>query len=390
MNSRRSQITLQPGVLRWARERAGFSSGDLAKKLGVKLERVLEWEHSGRISIAQTDALAKRTYTPLGFLYLSAPPDESLPIADFRTLGNEPVERPSPSLIETVYAMQRRQDWMRDELITEYEASTLSFVGKFTSTEDPRIVAASMRETLALKTGWAAENPNWESAMRFLQERIESIGILLVINGVVGNNAHRKLDPGEFQGFVLSDEYAPLIFVNNADYKSAQMFTIAHELAHIFIGETGLSNFEYLQPSDHAIEQFCNQTAAEFLVPEKSLRNYWPEVSHMTDPYAQVARQFKVSSIVVARRTLDLRLISRETFFKFYSEYQGHEWRISQQSQEGGSFWNTQRWRIGTRFATTVARAVREERLTYREAYSLTGLKGDTFEKMQEMMGIEI
>ena len=390
MNGRRSQITLQPKLLRWARERAGLDTAELAGKLKVKPERVLDWECSGRISIAQADALAKRTYTPLGFLYLSKPPDESLPIVDFRTVGDGPLEQPSPDLIETVFAMQRRQEWMRDELIIEYETPALSFVGKFTPTEDPGIVADSMREVLAVKRDWAAENPNWESAMHFLQERIESVGVLLVINGVVGNNTHRKLDPEEFQGFVLSDEYAPLIFVNNADYKSAQMFTMAHELAHIFIGESGLSSFEYLQPSDHAVEQFCNQTAAEFLVPEQSLRTYWPEVSHMADPYTQAARQFKVSSIVVARRTLDLSLISRDAFFEFYSGYQGHEWRSAQKSQEGSNFWNTQKWRIGTRFAAAVVRAVREDRLTYKEAYSLTGLRGDAFEKMQEMMGIEI
>ncbi len=390
MNSRRSQITLRPGVLKWARERSGFDTGELAAKLKIKPERVLQWEDSGRISIAQVDALAKHTHTPLGFLYMSEPPDESLPIADFRTVGNEPLRRPSPELLETVYAMQRRQDWMHDELVIQYEAPAIPFVGRFTLAEEPRIVAEFMRKTLALGSGWAAENPNWESALRFLQERVEGIGVLLVINGVVGNNNSRKLDPEEFRGFVLSDEYAPLIFINNADYKSAQMFTIAHELAHVFVGETGLSNFEYFQPSAHDTERFCDRTAAEFLVPEDDLHAYWPEASDMVDPYAAIARHFKVSSIVAARRTLDLRLIETGEFFEFYDTYKGSEWRGAQQSQSGGNFWNTQRWRIGARFAAAVVRAVREGRLTYREAYSLTGLKGDTFKAMPERMGIEV
>ena len=390
MNSRRSQITLRPGVLKWARERAQFGIDDLAQKLNIKSERILDWESSGRISIAQVDALSKRTYTPLGFLYLPEPPDESLPITDFRIVGNESLQRPSPNLIETVYAMQRRQDWMRDELTIEYEAPELPFVGRFTPSDDPLMVAGAIRETLMLESGWASENSNWESALRFLQSRIEGVGILLVINGVVGNNNRRRLDPEEFRGFVLSDTYAPLIFINNSDYKTAQMFTLAHELVHIFVGETGLSNFNGFLPSSHATEQFCDQTAAEFLVPEKELRTYWSVASQRSDPYTSVARQFKVSSIVAARRTLDLDLINRDTFFTFYNEYKGREWGSSQQYQGGGNFWNTQRWRIGTRFATAVVRAVREGRLTYREAYSLTGLKGDTFKNMPGKMGLAV
>ena len=390
MNSRRSQITLQPSVLKWARERAGFDIDDLARKLKVRAGRISDWENSGRISIAQVDALSKRTYTPLGFLYLPEPPDETLPITDFRIVGNEPIRHPSPNLIETVYTMQRRQDWMREELTIEYEAPALPFVGKFMPTEPPSKVADAIRETLLLESDWASETSNWESTLSLLQARIENIGVLLVINGVVGNNTYRKLDPEEFRGFALSDEYAPLIFINNADYKSAQMFTLAHELAHIFVGESGISNFQDFQPSDHITERFCDQTAAEFLVPERGLRDYWSEISHMTDPYISVAHQFKVSSIVAARRTLDLDLISRDTFLEFYEEYNGREWHRSQQSQGGGDFWNTQRWRLGPRFATAVVNAVKEGRLTYREAYSLTGLKGDTFKNMPEKMGIAV
>ena len=117
MASRRQQITLHPEVLRWARERAGLSQDDLAKKMNVKPERVPEWESTGKISIAQADRLAARTYTPLGYLYLPKPPAEPLPIRDFRTRGDDPPKRPSPNLLDTVYHMQRRQAWMRDDLI---------------------------------------------------------------------------------------------------------------------------------------------------------------------------------------------------------------------------------------------------------------------------------
>ena len=386
MTSRRQQITLQPEVLRWARERAGLSQEELAKKIPVSLDRVTEWEETGTISIAQADKLAARTYTPLGYLYLQEPPDESLPIRDFRTRGGGPPKRPSPDLLDTIYQMQRRQSWMRDDLI-EGGADPLEFVGAYSLTDGYMEVAEAMRTALGLVDGWAEERTGWSDALRFLRNRLDEVGILVVFNGVVGNNTKRKLDPDEFQGFVLVDEYAPLVFVNSADYIAAQTFTLAHEMAHLFIGETGLSVLDRLRPTDHGAEQFCHKAAAEFLVPQQELREFWSSVQYLDNPYQAVARKFKVSFIVAARRALDLGLIDRDAFFASYDDFKSQGRRAPSPRGEG-NFWNTQRWRIGPRFAGAVARAAKEGRLPYREAYSLTDLKGDTFENMPEKMGV--
>lgn len=158
------------------------------------------------------------------------------------------------------------------------------------------------------------------------------------------------------------------------------MFTLCHELAHIFIGEDGISKFEALQPSDHVIEKLCDQTAAEFLVPSDDLRRLWSEVSHRDDTYDAVARHFKVSQLVAARRAQDVELISRNEFLDFYERFRAGERRRDRSN--GGNFWNTQNTRIGRRFEEAIVRAVREDRLLYREAYALTGLKGETFERL--------
>ena len=386
MSSRSLKITLQPDVLRWARERLRISQDELAHKMQVRPELVLEWEQSGRISVAQADRLAQRTHTPLGFLYLTEPPEEHLPIPDFRTRSDDTLPRPSPDLLETVETMQRRQAWMRDELI-EDDAAPLDFVGAYSIDAPPRQVAAAMRDALQLSYDWASQVSTWTDALKVLRDQAEDAGVLVVFNGIVGNNTRRKLAPDEFQGFALVDEYAPLIFVNSADFKAAQMFTFAHELAHLFVGETGVSIFQNLQPAPHAIERFCNQTAAEFLVPKDDLNHFWHTAKQANDRYQAIARHFKVSSLVAARRTLDLDLIDQDEFFRFYQEYQDTEWHSRQQDQaSGGDFWNTQKWRIGPRFGTAIIRAVKEGRLLYREAYSLTGLKGDTFERMPKKM----
>ena len=389
MSNRRLKVELQPEVLRWARERAGFDPSELAGKLQVKPERVLEWERSGEISMAQIGKLAQRTYTPEGYLFLPEPPDDSLPIADFRTVGDRPLGRPSPNLLDTVYQMQRRQDWMREELLVE-EADPLEFVSAFNDSTDFEDVAEGMREALTLKPDWAAGNPTWNAALRFLRNRIEEVGVLVFINGIVGNNTHRKLDPDEFRGFALIDEYAPLIFINNSDYTSAQMFTVAHELAHIFVGAEGVSNFEALLPSDHATESFCNNVAAEFLVPHADLEGLWKTVEKDDEPYQKIARQFKVSVIVAARRIFDLGLIDQEQYFEFYGKYLADERRYKESRTGGGDFWNNQNVRLGRRFGAAVARAVKEGRLLHREAYRLTDLKGDSFERMPREMGIGV
>ena len=377
MSGRRSQRTLQPAVLRWARERAGLGAETLAAKVGVRPDRVVEWERSGRISISQVDRLARRTNTPLGYLYLREPPNDDLPIRDFRAPEVRP-RRPSPDLLDTVYLMARRQVWMRDELL-EDGADPLPFVGCCDPGSAPEDAASAMREHLELERGWAARQRSWTDALRYLRERAEASGTLVVFNGVVGNNTHRRLDRNEFQGFALIDHYAPLVFVNGADFKAAQMFTLAHELAHVFAGAAGVSSLDAVQAPDHDTERFCNRVAAEFLVPQAELMAHWRRSGTVADSLQAVARRFKVSIVVAAGRTLHLRLIGRDEFRRFYDTYQ-QQAAFRPDETSGGNFWNSQNVRIGRRFGAAVSRAVKEGRLSYREAYSLTGLRGDAFD----------
>jgi Zn-dependent peptidase ImmA (M78 family) len=173
-----------------------------------------------------------------------------------------------------------------------------------------------------MTSGWAREHATWTAALLGLRRSIEAIGVMVVINGVVGNNNTRKLDPEEFRGFVLSDRYAPLIFVNGADFKSAQMFTLAHELAHLWLGRDGVFDLLDLQPGNSDVERFCNAVAAEVLIPSTELRDSWRYVARAADPFQALASRFKVSPIVAARRALDLQLIQREAFFSFLRDYQ--------------------------------------------------------------------
>lgn len=388
MSSRRLQVELSPRVLKWARERASLEPDELANKVGVKKERILEWERDGRLSLAQADKLAHHTHTPRGYLYLREPPEDQLTIPDLRTLNDRENEHASPELLDTVGAMQLRQAWFREELV-EQGAARIELAA---SSEDGLEIGRALRTWLGLENGWASEVSTWSGAISFLRRTIEDAGVIAVINGVVGNNTHRALDPSEFQGFAITDDYAPLIFVNGADFKSAQMFTLIHELAHVHLGQSGVSNEDLSgeTPSRAYVEQVCNSAAAEFLVPRDDLAVVWPRFTG-DDRFLALARHFKTSPIAVARRARETDLIGRGEFLRFWTSYRDDERRLSLPNSEtdGGNFWNNQNFRIGQRFGAAVARAVREGRLPYNEAYALTDLRGPTFETFLRWTGVE-
>lgn len=381
-----TRVAVRPEMLRWACERAGYDPRDLA----LRFPQLPAWERGEKQpTFKQLEKLAKATHTPFGFLFLPEPPEERLRIRDLRTVKDRR-PRPSPDLLDTIYAMQRRQDWLREER-RECDAELLAFVGNARLEDDPTAVGQEMRRTVGLGDGWAVEVANWEEAVSELRSRIERLGVMAVINGIVGNNTHRKLDVEEFRGFALTDPYVPLIFVNGADAKSAQMFTLAHELGHVWLGAEGegLSGFEGLFPGNERIERFCDRAAAEFLVPAGELADRWRSVKREPEPFHLLARQFKVSPIVVGRRALDLRLVSRDTFFEFYEAYTKRE-RQQAERAGGGDFYNNQNTRLGATFALSVIRAAMEGRLSFKEAYALTGLRGGAFQEYARRLGVHL
>ncbi|ADL08544.1 ImmA/IrrE family metallo-endopeptidase [Thermosediminibacter oceani] len=376
-----AKVAISTSVLLWALERSGRAS--VVKRKFPKLSQWLRGESMP--TLKQLEDLAKATYTPLGYFFLPEPPVEQLPVPYFRTINNQPMRPFSPELIDTVQMMKLRQYWMRDYLIEEGQ-EPLSFVNSAKLEDDPRQVARNIRNTLGLEEEWAASQRNWTEALRKLQIKMEDIGIIVVVNSIVGNNTRRKLNPTEFRGFVLIDEYAPLVFVNGADGKAAQMFTLAHELAHVWFGISAAFDLRDLQPADDETEKICNIVAAEFLVPEHKFHEVWIHVSDESEPFQLLARHFKVSELVVARRALDLGYITKEEFIEFYKDYQAKE-RLVTQDSEGGNFYAIQNMRVGRRFAKAVVCAVREGKLLYNDAYRLTGLYGKAFERYAEILG---
>lgn len=380
-----ARVVVNPKVIEWAINRS--TEAETIKK---RFPKLVSWiKNETHPTLKQLEQLAKATSTPIGFFFLSKPPELQLPFPHYRTIDDTLAFQPSPDLLETVQTMERRQAWMREYLF-DMGQEALPFVGSAKITDDPKVIAKRIRKWLDIENGWAANCKNWQEALQMLLYKVERIGVLAVRNGIVGNNTHRKLNVNEFRGFVLVDEYVPLIFINGADGKAAQMFTIAHELAHIWYGASAAFDLTTLQPANQEIERACNQTAAEFLVPEEELRTFWGMVVNNSDRFHLVSRHFKVSSLVAARRTLDLMLISKNEFFDFYNSYIEIELKQSQDSESGGDFYLNQNYRIGRRFAEAVFTSAKEGRLQYNEAYRLMGIKGKSFTEYAKRLGIEV
>jgi hypothetical protein len=190
-------VPVRPELIRWAIRRSGLSLDDLSQF------PINEWQSGVKQpTVKQLERFAKRTMTPLGFLFLPKPPVERLPIPDFRTVGDRPIDRPSPNLIDTIHDMQRRQLWMREYLI-EQGHERIAFEGSLSTNASAKESAQAIRETLHLGVDWAEREGNWEEALRVLRRRIDDAGVLVAVSGIVGNNTRRKLDPQEFRGFVF-------------------------------------------------------------------------------------------------------------------------------------------------------------------------------------------
>ncbi|MBI4677791.1 MAG: ImmA/IrrE family metallo-endopeptidase [Elusimicrobia bacterium] len=376
------RVEVKPELLHWARERAGYSLAGLRKRFA----RLESWERGEAMpTLKQLEAFAKATFVPIGYLFLAEPPDERVPIPDLRTMGSEPLGPPSPDLLDVLYLCQRRQAWYRDyaKLIGE---GPRRFAGSARIEDTVEQTADAMRRALNFDLEARRTCPTWTEALRRFIDQAEDLGILVMVSGVVGSNNRRKLDPEEFRGFALADDLAPLVFVNGADTRAAQMFTLSHELAHLWLGESALSDARPDSAPSHRVERWCNQVAAELLVPLGALQEALPRM----DPLAEaqnLARRFKVSTLVILSRILDTGRISRNTFQEAYNQELGRLRRLPKFS--GGDFYLTQGARLSKRFVRTLVASTLEGQTSFTEAFRLLGVKKmATFRELGVSLGV--
>jgi len=377
------RVEIKPELLTWARERARLDVDSLEHRF-PKLEA---WEEGAvRPTLKQVEDFAKATHTPVGFLFLEQPPVERIPIPDFRTIRNRPIARPSPNLLDMIYVCQQRQEWYRDFARSERE-SEVSCVGSASLDSSVEQTAAIMRHALGFDIEERRRIPTWTDALRLFISQADETGIMVMCSGVVLNNNYRPLDPDEFRGFALSDSLAPLVFINGADTKAAQMFTLAHELAHIWLGQSAVSDAQASLVPEHQVERWCNNVAAELLVPLEILKQEYDGDLSLRSELDRLARRFKVSTLVILRRIHDAGGLTREEFWREYEKELKRLLAISRGS--GGNFYLTQAARVSKRFARALVISTLEGQTLHRDAFRMLGFaKFDTFQKLGRSLGV--
>jgi len=379
------KVVVDPQMLRWVRERAGLSVQALAEKVGTRPDKVSDWELKGELTLKQAEEVAKTTHVPFGYLYLDEPPVEELPIADFRTVGSKRIASPSLELRETIDLALARQDWYRNYVISN-GSRRLDFIGSLQGNEEIVPTARLIRQRFALETASRSQTADWGDAFTRQRMALEQQGILVMRTGYVGDGHTRPLGVKEFRGFALSDEYAPLLFINGQDHRSAQMFTLMHELVHLWLGLSGIVNLNRTYAQGPNFETFCNAVAAEILVPEEELRAYGYNSGDITP----LLVHFKVSRLVILRRLRDLQLMSQREFVTLYRSQiqQEDEEKIEKKAKGkdkpgGPPYHKVKVNRLGKPFVTAVLESTFEGRNLPSEAFRLLGVS--SFDQVKKL-----
>jgi Zn-dependent peptidase ImmA (M78 family)/DNA-binding XRE family transcriptional regulator len=305
----RAYIT--PKVLKWARDSARMSVETAARKVSVDAEKLISWEEGKtQPTIKQAETLAKAYKRPFALFFLPEVPRDFKPLQDFRRAVAKPLSTASVFIIREI---QQKQAWISD-VYQENGEDTSFFVGRFSLNDDPKLVSQHILNTLNINPShYSTDNPIKEWI-----QKAESNGIFISRTSFI--NSTLTLDSEEMQGFTIADKYAPFIFINSDDWNAPQLFTLVHELAHIWIAATGISN-EIIPDSAqsnhlHPVELFCNEVAANALMPSQMMGELSISIFDSGSSVFRAAKEMGVSSNALLVRALNLKLISIDTYQK--------------------------------------------------------------------------
>jgi Zn-dependent peptidase ImmA (M78 family) len=387
-----AKAQISPSILKWAFQRSHSSTSLIAKRLNVKQAKLEAWnDGSDHPTFRQAQSLADALSIPLGYLFLSKPPQREMALPDFRRVAGETPDI-TPDCIDAVNDVQLKQSWYHD-FQHETNGPSVRVVGSFSRRNNPEDLGANVRERIGLTEEDQLNSSSSDEFLRFLVKKVETLGILVMRSGVVAGNTHRSLSVKEIRGFAISDSLAPAIFINSSDSKSAQLFTLAHELAHIWLGSSGISAVAVdpkLERVDEVakLEWYCNRAAADVLLPSQLFRQVWSQLPASAKQRADtVARRFRVSNLAALIRAKDLDLIDEESAIALIdTERKQLDQLVAKPKSSGGDFYATFFARNSERLSTSLLGATKEGRVLYRDAARLLGVKVATIDKLVEKL----
>jgi Zn-dependent peptidase ImmA (M78 family)/transcriptional regulator with XRE-family HTH domain len=387
-------------ILEWARRQTDYTPEQAVARAGIKglksrgltaEERLVKWESGQeKPTLNELELIAKAYRRPLITFFLSEPPRVETRLQDFRTIGDQPVATSSPEFAAFRRQIEALQKTVR-KLVEEEGGAALEFIGSSNMSESPVAVAQAIRNQLNFSLTDQQAVQNSEELLGTLRQKAGEAGVFILRKADLGSG-HSKISVEEFRGLVISDPVAPFIVVNPSDARPALLFTLVHELAHLWLGESGISNFDALRISQSNYQErevFCNKVAAEFLVPNTILVSEWRRVMNgeLASAIQSLADKFKVSRVVIARRLLDFQQITVDTYWELYNQWRD-EWvfiREYQREREGGpGYFVITKSKLGSKLLNTVIGAAYNGRLSLGTASKLLGIKVDYFSKFYE------
>lgn len=374
---------INTNMLIWARERSGIAVSEFARKCGVSQDKLNEWESGHRpLTFKQAMTYAEKAHIPFGYLFLVQPPIDELPIPDLRTVEGQANRKLSAELLDLVKLMQQRQEWYKDYLQQHFVGPN-PIVARFAVKDGVGAIVRDMRNALGVDNH--PQRGSWEDYYRDLVNRIESVGVLVMRQSDVGHYT-RPLRVEEFRGFAIADDYAPIIFVNHADALGARLFTLIHELCHIWIGQSGISDASTRTHREEEI--LCNAVAAEFLVPASEFETLWQqELESWQANLPALEAHFHVSTWTLARRALTLNFITLDEYQRYINAQQA-AYRDREDSG-GPSYYRTKKAQISQRFSRAVVSQALSGQLLLREASQLLGgIKPDKIATFAKELGV--
>jgi len=296
-------------VFKWARESAKMTEEIAASKVAVSIEKFKDWEAGNDYpTIRQAQTLAKAYRRPFALFFLPDVPTDFQPLQDFRKTGSNEL---STSSIFIIREIQQKQAWI-SEVNKDNNENRVPFIGKFTIKDNPVLVANDILHTLNINPlKYKSNNPIIEWI-----DKAESNGIFISRTSFI--HSRLKLDSNEIQGFAIADNFAPFVFINSDDWNAPQLFTLVHELSHLWIAETGISND--IEPSIkntddyNPIELFCNEVAANALMPKEFIDNLDNKSFDNAKEVFKISKTIGVSSFALLVRAFNLNIISVSTY----------------------------------------------------------------------------
>jgi len=372
-----TRVKISPETIAWATERSGLSTDSLHDIFPKAIEWIRE---ESEPTVKQLEKFAKKIHVPFGFLFLTNPPIEGLPIVFYRSNGE--VIKNTPLVVkDLVNLIKSRQEWLREYLI-DNNYNSLDFVSSLNNYQKitPIKGAELIRKALKLNKTWYSETTKNRS-FRYWIDKIEQNRIFVVSTGYVLNNK-RTVDVNICKGFTLIDNFCPFIYINTNNQGGGKIFTLIHELVHVFVGESKGIGYNPIHPTSNPLERFCDEVTSEILVPTDFFKVSWNanKSLNVSEKIDYLSKQYHISKLVVIRKALDLGFIQKSDFWNFYNEYTNKPYKKS----EGGQYWNFKPYEVSRKFYSFVDNALKRGKILPSNAYKLTNMKANTYENFKK------